>query len=65
MFGTQEFGKTLNSMDQQYYLINEDKAQYFVLLTDEQIISQALAKRITDKKFEIGDREFLVMGKVE
>lgn len=65
LFGTQEFGKTLNSLDQQYYLVDEEKAQYFVLLTDEQMISRSLAKRITDKKFEIGDREFLVMGKVE
>lgn len=65
LFGTQEFGKTLNSLDQQYYLVDEGKAQYFVLLTDEQIISRSLAKRITHKKFEIGDREFLVMGKVD
>ena len=65
LFGTQEFGKTLNSLDQQYYLVDEEKAQYFVLLTDEQMISRSLAKRITDKKFEIGDREFLVMGKVD
>lgn len=65
LFGTQEFGKTLNSLDQQYYLVDEEKAQYFVLMTDEQMISRSLAKRITDKKFEIGDREFLVMGKVD
>jgi transcriptional regulator with XRE-family HTH domain len=64
LFGTQEFGKTVNSLDQQYYLVNEEKAQYFVLLTDEQLISRTLTDRITDKKFEIGDRKFLVVGKV-
>jgi hypothetical protein len=25
--GTQEFGKMANSFDQQYYLVNEEKAQ--------------------------------------
>jgi transcriptional regulator with XRE-family HTH domain len=65
LFGTQEFGKTANSLDQQYYLVNEEKAQHFVLLTDEHLISRTLTDRITDKKFEIGDRKFLVVGKVQ
>jgi transcriptional regulator with XRE-family HTH domain len=65
LFGTQEFGKLANSFDQQYYLVNEEKAQYFVLLTDEQLISRTLTNRITDKKFEIGDKKFLVVGKVQ
>jgi transcriptional regulator with XRE-family HTH domain len=65
LYGTQEFGKTVNSLDQQYYLVNEEKSQYFVLLTDEQLISRALTDKITDKKFEIGDRQFLVVGKVQ
>jgi transcriptional regulator with XRE-family HTH domain len=65
LFGTQEFGKMANSLDQQYYLVNEEKAQYFVLMTDEQLISRTLTDKITDKKFEIGDRKFLVVGKVQ
>jgi transcriptional regulator with XRE-family HTH domain len=65
LFGTQEFGKIMNSMDQQYYLVNEEKAQYFVLLTDEHLLSRAITERITDKEFEIGDRKFLVVGKVQ
>jgi transcriptional regulator with XRE-family HTH domain len=65
LFGTQEFGKLANSFDQQYYLVNEEKAQYFVLLTDEQLISRTLTDRMTDKKFEIGDRQFLVVGNVQ
>jgi transcriptional regulator with XRE-family HTH domain len=65
LFGTQEFGKTVNSLDQQYYLVNKEKAQYFVLLTDEQLISRTLTDKITDKKFEIGDRKFLMVGKVQ
>jgi transcriptional regulator with XRE-family HTH domain len=65
LFGTQEFGKTASSLDQQYYLVNEEKAQYFVLLTDEHLISRTLTERITDKMFEIEDRRFLVVGKVQ
>ena len=65
LFGTQEFGKTINSLDQQFYLVNEEDKQYFVLLTDEQMISRALAKKIDEKKFTIGDKEFRVMGKVD
>ena len=65
MFGTQEMGKMLNSLDQQYYLINEDTKQYFVLITDEFIISRTMANRISDKKFRIEDREFLMVGDVE
>jgi transcriptional regulator with XRE-family HTH domain len=65
LFGTQEFGKTINSLDQQYYLVQTEKTQYFVLLTDEHLISRSLTTSITDKKFTIGDREFLAVGKVE
>jgi transcriptional regulator with XRE-family HTH domain len=64
LFGTQEFGKLANSFAQQYYLVNEEKAQYFVLLTDEHLISRTITDRITDKEFEIGDKKFLVVGKV-
>lgn len=65
LFGTQEFGKTLNSLDQQYYLVNDEKSQCFILLTDEYMIKRILATKITDKKFEIGDKQFTVVGKVE
>jgi transcriptional regulator with XRE-family HTH domain len=62
LFGTLEFGKMMNILDEQYYLVNEEKAQYFVLLTDEYLIIRTLAERITDKKFVIGDKTFLRMG---
>ena len=65
LFDTQEMGKTINSVDHQYYLVNEENKQYFVLITDEFIIARALANRIEEKKFTIEDREFQVMGKVE
>ena len=65
LFGTQEFGKTLSSLDQQYYLVNEDDKQYFVLITDEFLISRAMANKITDKKFTIEDKVFLTVGEVK
>jgi hypothetical protein len=34
-------------------------------IADEHLISRTLTGRITDKKFEIGDRKFLVVGKVQ
>lgn len=65
LFGTQEVGKLANSLDQQYYLVNNEKDQSFVLLTDEYIITRKLSAKITEKKFEIGNRKFQVMGNVK
>ena len=65
LFGTQEMGKTINSLDEQYYLVNDDKKQYFVMLTDEFMVSRAMVNRIEGKKFRIEDQEFKVMGEVE
>lgn len=65
LFGTQELGKMAGEIGQQAFLINEANKQYFVVMTDEQMISRALVNRISDKKFEIGDKEFLVVGTVE
>ena len=65
LFGTQEMGKLVNSLDHQYYLVNKEKDQYFVLLTDEHIIARKLPSRITSKKFEIGNMKFQTMGIVK
>ena len=65
LFGTQEMGKTIKSLDHQYYLVNQNQKQFFVLLTDEFMICRTLTKIIQEKRFEIGDREFLVMGTVD
>lgn len=65
LFGTQEVGKLANSLDQQYYLVNEEKSQYFILVTDEHIVARKLPERISKKKFEIGDKKFQVMGNVK
>ena len=65
LFGTQEVGKLANSLDQQYYFVNEEKSQYFILITDEHIVARKLPERISKKKFEIGDKKFQVMGNVK
>ena len=65
LFGTQEMGKLVNSLDHQYYLVNKEKNQYFVLLTDEHIIARKLPTKITSRKFEIGDMKFQTMGIVK
>ena len=65
LFGTQEMGKTVKSLDHQYYLVNQNQKQFFVLLTDEFMICRTMSKIIQEKRFEIGDREFLVMGTVD
>lgn len=65
LFGTQEFGKTINSLDQQYFLVNREQKQQFVLLTDEQLIYRTMAKPIYSKKFCMGDRVFLAVGRME
>lgn len=65
LFGTQEMGKTISSLDQQYYLVNEEKKQYFVLITDEFIISRVMAQKLDQKIFRIEDREFMTMGEVD
>ncbi len=65
LFGTQEMGKTLGSLDQSFYLVNKGEKQYFVLLTDEHIIARAMMCKIQDKKFRVGEREFVTVGLVD
>ena len=65
LFGTQEFGKTVNTLDHQYYLVNDGTRQIFVLMTDELSISRTMNSSIKEKRFKIGDREFLRVGMVE
>ncbi|MGX8686736.1 MAG: helix-turn-helix domain-containing protein [bacterium] len=65
LFGTQELGKTVNSLDHQYYLVNEEKKQYFVFLTDEFMVSRLMTEKQNQKKFTIEDREFLTVGEVD
>lgn len=65
LFGSQELGKMLSSFDQQYYLVNEDRKQYFVLMTDEFLVARVMTTRLDQKKFQMEDRQFMVVGEVD
>ena len=45
-----------------YYLVDKKDKQYFVLITDEYIISRIMGMAFNSKKFRIGDKEFLKVG---
>lgn len=64
LFSVVEVSKLVNSLDHQYYLVNEGDRQYFVTITDEYLTARAQAAPITARKFEIGDRTFLAGRKV-
>ena len=59
-----KLSKQMNNQDNEYYLVNEDDRQYLVVVTEEYIESRALTKRITEKKFEIGNYKFINCGPI-
>ena len=59
-FGIPQFINSLKNTDKEFYLVNEEDKQYFVIVTDEFIESRQLVERITEKKFEIGNFRFSV-----
>lgn len=56
--------KSLNNLENEYYLVNDGDSQYFVLVSNEFIESHRLAEKITDQKFEIGNSYYLNCGKI-
>ena len=44
--------------------MNKKEKQFFVLITDEYIISRMMQVKFTDKKMRIGDKEFTQVGKL-
>lgn len=59
-----KLAKQMNNSDNEYYLVNEEDRQYLVVVTEEYIESRALTKRITEKKFEIGNYKFIICGPI-
>ena len=59
-----KLSKQMNNLDNEYYLVNEDDKQYMVVVTEEYIESRALAKKITEKKFKIGNYKFINCGPI-
>lgn len=57
-FGTIAVFNELKNTDKQYYLVEQDDKQFFVLVTDEFIVSRELVQKQYSEKFEIGDTKF-------
>ena len=63
LFGIYDFSKAVATLvADQYYLVDKKDKQYFVLVTDEYIISRIMGVAFNSKKFRIGDKEFLKVG---
>ena len=58
-FGIPEFNNGLKNLDREFYLLEKNGKQYFVIVTDEFIETRQLANRITEEKFEIGNWQFV------
>ncbi len=58
-FGIPRIINGLKNSDKEFYLVAQDEKQFFVTIADEFIETRQLAKQITDKKFEIGNWEFI------
>ena len=58
-FGTPELLNSFKNMDKEFYLVEKDRKQFLVTVTDEFIETRQLAKRISAEKFEIGNWQFL------
>ena len=58
-FGTPELINSFKNMDKEFYLVEKDRKQFLVTVTDEFIETRKFAKRITAEKFEIGNWKFI------
>ena len=57
--GIPELLNSLKHVDKEFYLVDKEDKQYLVMVTDEFIETRQLAKVFTEKKFRIGDWEFV------
>ena len=60
-----KLSKQINNVDNEFYLIEQGEQQYLAVVTSEFIESRKLAKKISSKKFEIGDYKFLNCGPIK
>lgn len=56
--------KGLNNLDNEFYLVNDSRKQYLVMITSEFMESRELAEHITEKKFEVGNYKFTNCGPI-
>lgn len=57
--------KSINNLDNAFYLVNDGPNQYLVLVTSEFIESRQLTERITKKRFEVGNFKFINCGPIK
>lgn len=60
-----KMSKQLNNLDNQYYMVTLESRKYLVLVTDEYVESRMLPEINTDKKFEIGNCQFINCGPIK
>lgn len=63
-FGTPQLITAVKNLDKEFYLVNQDEKQFFVIVTDEFIESRQLVKKITEKKFQLGGFKFVDAGEI-
>lgn len=60
-----DIAKSINNINNVFYLVNQNDKQYFVLVNDEYMEIKELVDKITEKKFEIGNFKFKNMGPIK
>jgi transcriptional regulator with XRE-family HTH domain len=58
-FGIPALINSFKNTDKEFYLIDKDGKQLFVTVTDEFVETRQLREKITEKKFEIGNWQFI------
>ncbi len=63
-YGIPDFINGIKNMDKEFYLVNKNDKQFFVIVTDEFIESRQLAEKISEKKFKVGNFSFTDCGTI-
>lgn len=58
------FAKSINNLDNQFYLVNSGQKQFLVLVTKEYMEIRELATHVAGKIFEVGNYKFINCGPI-
>ena len=61
---TMSLVKSLNNLDKEFYLVRQGQRQYLVMVTSEFMESRELAEPMTEKKFQIGNFQYVNCGPI-
>jgi len=64
-FGIPDFINGMKNLDKEFYLVEDNDKQFFVMISDTYIESYQLDEKITKKKFILDNREFINCGIVK